>query len=456
MGDAGGDGAGGLQTPREQWGTRSGFVLATIGSAVGLGNIWRFSYVAGVNGGGAFLVVYLLCVLLIGLPLLVAEIALGRRARCDAVAAFRLLATGRFWPLVGGLGVLTAIVELGFYSLIAGWALRYFAVTAIDGPVPAGADFVGGFAAFVASPMEPFVWQILMLTATVLVVARGIRGGIELLNRTLMPLLAAIVVALAAFAVTLDGAADGLRFLFAPDWSALARPQVYLAAVGQAFFSIGVGMTIFVTYGSYLTPDQNVPRAAILTVVGDTAFALTAGVAIFAAVFAFGFDPQAGPTLAFVTLPQLFAAMPGGRVVAPVFFLLLSAAALTSMVSILEVAVAYLVRRVGWSRRAAVPVLGLFVFAVGFPAGLGFGVLAGVRIGEHDLFGAYDYLVANVSLPLGGLLLALFAGWVWSRRDALPSADFGDGAFGRLWLGLLRIPIPLAIAAVMLAGWGLL
>lgn len=436
---------------REHWGSRTGFVLATIGAAAGLGNIWRFSYVAGESGGAAFLLVYLACVLVVCLPLVVAELGIGRRAQGDAVAAFEALAPGSAWFAAGLLAVSAAFLLLGYYGVIAGWALKYF-VDAVLGTLwrVADADHGAHFARFVAHPWQPVLWQALMTGAAVLVVRGGVRRGIERANRVLMPVLGLMVLGLAIHGVSLEGSGRGLAFLFAPDWSALARPAVYLAAMGQAFFSIGIGMALYVTYGGYLTGAQRIPGAAGAIVAGDTLLAVAAGVAIFPAVFAFGLDPAAGPALAFITLPRLFLAMPGGAVVGAVFFFLLAVAALTSMVAILEIPAAYFIRRFRLQRRVAVPAIGFVSFLVGVPAALGFGPLADVTIGALDILGTMDFLVAGLAMPIGGLAMALFAGWRWGRARALEGSDLGDRALGRLWLWLLRLVVPVLIALVFL------
>lgn len=323
----------GSTTPgREQWRTRLGFTLAAMGSAVGLGNIWRFSYVAGENGGGAFLVVYIAAVLLIGLPIVVAETAIGRRAQGDAVAAFRVLAPGTPWVIGGAIAVASGFLILAYYSVVAGWTIKYLIDATTGALWRPGGGYGAYFSGFIADPWQPVGWHALFMALTAGVVALGVQHGIEFANRILMPLLALIVIGLAVYGVLLPGSATGLRFLFAPDWSRLSDPDLYLAAVGQAFFSLSLGMAIYVTYGSYLSGIHRIPGACVSVVAGDTLFAIIAGVAVFPAVFAFGVDPSAGPTLVFITLPEIFAKMPGGEVVAVVFFLLLVAAALTSSV----------------------------------------------------------------------------------------------------------------------------
>ena len=440
---------------REEWGSHHGFTLAAIGSAAGLGNIWRFSYVAGENGGAVFLLLYVLSVALVGLPLIIAELSMGRRGKGDAVAAFST--DGRGWPFVGWLCIGGATVILSYYSVIAGWALKYFSGAVIGTLWRNGGESYGSyFERFIANMGEPVIWQGVMLAATVVVISGGIQGGIELFNRWLMPLLAVLVIALAGYSLTLENASKGLTFLFSPDWSALARPKVYVAALGQAFFSLGVGMAIFATYGSYMPRGFSLPGCALVTVTGDTLFAVAAGLAIFPAVFAFGIDPAAGPELAFVTLPQLFLKMPGGLVVGAVFFFLLSAAALTSMVSLLEVPVAAVIHRRSWGRKRTAWAMGALIFVIGLPSALSQGMLKHLTIGGKDILSAIDAAVSNLLLPVGGILIAIFVGWHVNRATTLDSAGFAPRRLGRAWLWLLRFMVPLAVLLVLFQSLGLI
>ncbi|MEQ9641051.1 MAG: sodium-dependent transporter [Alphaproteobacteria bacterium] len=435
---------------REEWRSHSGFVLATIGAAVGLGNIWRFAYIVGENGGGAFLLLYFGCVLLIGLPLVIAELTLGRRAQGDAVAAFSGVGIAPGWRLVGWWCGVGAVLILSYYSVISGWALRYFAGAASGGLWESAADGYGAFfARFIGDGMAPAGWQAAMLALAMFVVAGGVRRGIELVSRWLMPVLAAIVVVLAGFALTLEGGGAGVEFLFAPDWSVLARPSAYGAALGQAFFSVGVGMAVYVTYGSYVPRSFALPASAGVVVFGDTLFAMVAGLAIFPAVFALGGDPAAGPELAFITLPQILLQMPAGRVVGVVFFFLLTAAALTSMIALLEVVVAMLVHRWNWRRWSATAAAGMAIFVVGLPSALSYGLLREVQLGGKAILDAIDAAVSSILLPMGGLLVAAFVGWALRRGDALRDAGIDDGAVGSIWLWLLRIGAPAAIAVIL-------
>jgi NSS family neurotransmitter:Na+ symporter len=438
--------------PREHWGSGLGFVAAALGSAVGVGNVWRFSYVAGENGGAAFLLVYLVMVIVLGVPLMLAEFAIGRTAQRETVAAFGVLTAREPWRHIGGVALCVATAVLSYYAVIAGWTLRYFvdALWRLAVGVDAGS---GGFDGFVAGS-EPVLWQTVVLGATAVIVAAGVRAGIERVNAVLMPLLAVLLLGLAGYALTLPRATDGLAFVFAPDWGQLAHPQIYLAALGQVFFSLGLACGVMVTYGSYLSRQRAPAGLAAATVGGDTAFAIVAGVAIFPAVFSFGLDPAAGPALAFETMPAVFARMPGGAVMAVIFFGLLAAAALTSAVSLLEVPVAWLVERGTTSRPRATVLVALVVLVLGLPAALAQGPLSALRIAGRDLLGTMDFVASNLLMPINGVVLAVFVGWVWSRREAREASGLPP-ALGRAWHATIRWIAPLVITLVLLRALGL-
>jgi NSS family neurotransmitter:Na+ symporter len=440
-----------MAASREKWSSRQGFILATIGSAVGLGNIWRFSYVAGENGGAAFLLAYLFFVIVIGAPIVIAELALGRRGQGDAVSAFSQIAPRSAWIAPGLTGVAASFFVLTFYAVISGWVLKYF-VGAGTGLLwrMAGADAGGYFKQFVANPGEPIIWQGAMLAVTMFIVVGGIQRGIERLNRVLMPALATIVLGLAVYSLTQVGSGKGVAFLFTPRWELMLKPEIYLAAMGQAFFSLGVGMGVFITYGSYLPTNFKLPTMAGAIIVGDTMIALLAGLVIFPAVFAFGLDPKAGPELVFITLPQIFLAMPAGKIAGLLFFGLLVAAALTSMVALLEVPVAYLMHSFGMSRWAATGWTGVVGFVLGVPSAMSYGLLEHVKWRNHQILDNVDYIVSNFFLPIGAILIALFVGWRWNRRDAIEQTDLGEGTAGRLWLWSLRILAPPLMAVVLI------
>lgn len=445
------------QKDREHWGPGMGFLLATLGSAVGIGNVWRFSYVAGENGGGAFLLVYVVMVLLVGVPLLLGEFALGRSTQREGAAAMEMLAPDSRWRRVGLLGVFVASMILAYYAVIAGWVLKYFSLY-LGGSARefAVAGFAGGFRSFIAQPVEPLVWQLAVMALTVAVVAGGIERGIEAVSKLLMPALGLLLLALAVHSATLPGFQRGLAFLFSPDWTALTQPKVYLAALGQAFFSMGLAMGVMITYGSYLPTKRRLPGAVLTIALGDTLFAVTAGLIIFPAVFSFGLNPAQGPALAFVVLPEVFSQMPGGAWVGAAFFALLAIAALTSAVSLLEVPVAFAMQRFGWSRPLASLGFGSLIFALGIPASLGYGPWAGLTTtGGRGILDLMDFITADILLPLNGLLIALFLGWIWPRRDAMAASDLDNSLSGRLWHVSLRYAVPLLVTLVLVSGvWG--
>ncbi|MBI3044885.1 MAG: sodium-dependent transporter [Betaproteobacteria bacterium] len=432
----------------ESWSGRAGFVLAALGCAIGIGNVWRFAYVAGDNGGGAFLLVYVACVLLIGVPLLLSELVLGSRARADVLQSFSHPRALRAWRAGGVLAVLVAFLILSYYSVIAGWVCKYFLDYAIGAhPGTAGAAPEESFRAFVADPLQPLAWHALFMALTAAVVAAGIEKGIERASRVLMPVLAVLILLLAGYALSLPGAEKGIAFLFAPDWSALAAPKIYLAALGQAFFSLGVGMGVIITYAGYLRSNEGLAASAVAIAAGDTLFAVAAGVAIFPIVFSFGMDPAYGPALAFVTLPKVFALMPGGAWFGVAFFFLLSAAALTSSVSLLEVPVAIAQHR-GWPRAGATALVAFCAFLAGAPSSLGTGPLGDVRIAGRGILEAVDFVAADLFLPVSGIAVALFTGWVLPRGEALGACGLSPRAAGA-WLAAVRYVVPAALLAIL-------
>jgi NSS family neurotransmitter:Na+ symporter len=442
---------------QEQWQSKLGFILATVGAAVGLGSIWRFAYVAGENGGGAFLVVYTAMILVIGIPLVIAELAIGRRGAADAVSAFEMVTPSGRWRFVGGIGVVAAGAILTYYAVVAGWAARYFFTSfgsALWAVAPDG--YESYFDSFIADGIAVVFWQGLMLALTAWVVGTGVNAGIERLNMWLMPLLGVIVAALAIYAMSLPGSEKGVAFLFAPDWSAFGQPSLYLNALGQAFFSIGIGMAVFVTYGSYLQSSVRIPVAAAIIVVMDTLFSIAAGLAVFPAVFAFGGDPASGPGLAFVAFPQILQKMPAGHIIGPTFFFLLSAAALSSMISLLETCVAYAIRRRGATRVRATAVTTVVIYVLGLPSALGYGSVSWLTRAGTPILDMIDQSVSNFVLPLSGLLISILVGWQMERGRALADADLARDATGWAWLWLMRVVVPAMIVMILVRSLGLI
>jgi len=438
-----------------QWTSGYAFLLAALGAAVGIGNIWRFSYVVGENGGGAFVIVYLVAVLALGWPLLIAELAIGRSSRTDAVSAFAQISPARPWRWVGWIGVLACIAILSYYPVVAGWVVNYL-WRYLDGSaaLPGPAGYSAQFETVIADPGQALFFFSFVMVATIAIVAAGVERGIERACTVLMPVFVLLLVLLAAYGLTLDGAGRALSFLFTPDWDALRRPATYLAAIGQAFFSIGLGMGVLITYGSYVPARENLPRAALLLVLGDSLIALLAGLMIFPAVFTYGVDPAQGPTLVFAVLPEVFQVMPGGRWIAIAFFLLLFIAALTSSVALLEVPVAWVIARWKWHRGRAALLVGAFSLALGVPVALGYGVLAPAATDGASLLDRIDHFSSNILLPASGIAVALMAGWAWHSDSARHAADFSVGVVGLAWLWSLRITLPLVIGLVMAQSLG--
>ncbi|WP_078594588.1 sodium-dependent transporter [Evansella clarkii] len=443
---------------REQWASKMGFILAAVGSAVGLGNIWRFAYVTGDSGGAAFLIIYIACIILIGLPVLLAEFAIGRKTHTDAVTAFNKLTPGKPWVIGGIIGVLTSFLILSFYGVIAGWVLHFF-FSYLTGQAQGVAEggYADYFVNFIGGSAGPVIWQLIFMAVVISIVFFGIKKGIELANKIFMPLLALIVVILAGYALTLDGAGEGLAFLFSPDWSAFGNLDVYAAAVGQAFFTLSLGMAIMITYASYLPKDTHLPSAAGTVVTFDTLFAIIAGVMIFPVVFTFGVDPAAGPTLIFITLPEVFNVMGGmGTFFALLFFFLVAIAALTSSISLLEPSVSWLMHQFKWNRKKATLTAGILVAILGIPSALSQGgPLSDFTIAGLPFLDAIDTLTDRYTLPLGGLIIALFVGWGWNQVDALRETGLTDSVLGTLWLWFLRIIAPLGILWILLINFGL-
>ncbi|MFQ5535769.1 MAG: sodium-dependent transporter [Sphingomonadales bacterium] len=448
----------------ENWSSRLVFLLATIGFSVGLGNIWRFPYIAGQNGGGAFVLVYLLTVSAIALPLVMAEILIGRRAGLSPARALARIARdegrGRYWSWLGGMTMLTAFLITSYYAVIGGWTLDY-AWLSVTG-VLSGLDSAGSTAAFdslLASPLRLVFWQSIFLTATVWIVARGLSGGIEKAVKFLMPLLFALLVILVAFALVVGDARAGLDFLFYPDFSRLSWGMV-LAAVGQAFFSVGVAMAAMMTYGAYLPRHVSIPNSAVMIVAADTGVALLAGIAIFPLVFGYGLEPMDGAGLIFRTLPVAFSEMPGGQVFGTLFFLLLVSAALTSCIAIIEPIVSWAEEHRGIRRSRSAAIAGVVLWATGLFTVISFNIWAGVRplgflerFKGASVFNLIDFLTANVMLPAGGLLIAIFAGWMMTRESTADELSLDPAGMSfRIWRGLIRFLVPPAIALVLVFG----
>jgi NSS family neurotransmitter:Na+ symporter len=432
-----------------------GFILAAAGSAVGLGNIWGFPTQVGRGGGAAFVLVYLVCVLLICAPIMIAELAVGRRAKKDPIGAFRVIRPGSAWWLTGLLGVLAGVGILSFYSVIAGWTIAYVYFT-LTGAVHGSSEAVGAFfGSFTANAPLSIGLTFVVLATTASIIAGGVQSGIERVTKLLMPLLFMLLGLLMLRALTLDGAGVGLEYYLRPDPTKLTDIGVINAALGQAFFSLSLGMGAMITYGSYISPTENLGRAAAWVVLLDTLVALMAGFIIFPAGFTLeGFDPtSSGPGLIFVVLPRLFATLPGGALFGAAFFVMLTVAAITSTISLLEVPTAHLIDSHGWSRRRAVLVLTIVTFVLAIPSALASGAvpfftsMPGVGM---DFLSLMATIWNNFALPIGGLLLAIFVGHVWRTDKALEELNIGGiMPLAKLWGFLIRWVCPAAILVII-------
>lgn len=443
---------------RDSFGSRLGVLLAMAGSAVGLGNLWRFPYLVGENGGAAFIIIYLACVCLICLPIFISEFVIGRRSQKNAYAAFRDLSGGSAWRWAGLMTVIVPIIVASYYCFIGGWAFEYlwksctFSFTAA-----ASQEAVSTmFSDFVSSSWGPVIGQTLFLLVTTLIVIIGIKDGIERFSKLMMPMLFIIVIAIAVYSSTLPGSGAGFEYLFRPDFSKVDGGS-FASALGQAFFSLSLGFGTIMTYASYVDKKDNIMFQSSSTAIADTLFALIAGMAIMPAVFAFGIDPQSGPGLVFETLPYVFGKMPGGGIVAILFFLALIVAALTSSISMIEVGVAYLIEERKLKRTTACIVLFLICWVLGIFCALSFGPLAEVKLAGRSIFDFFDNLSSNILMTLGSLLTVLFVGWRLKKTDIYD--EFTNGGtlptnvkiFGVLWF-LIRFVAPVAIIVIFISG----
>ena len=446
-------------TPTESWSGRLAFILASIGAAVGLGNIWKFPYTLGSSGGSAFVLVYVIAILLVATPIMIAEMVIGRHARASAPTAMRNVAessgASRHWELLGWMGLFALFLVLSFYSVIAGWTAAYLVKSASGSIAGLSAEEVGaGFYDFTHNSGQVIIWHFLFTAATIFIVSRGVKIGLERLVRVLMPALFITLIALVINSAIIGDFSTAFKFLFTADLSKLTA-VVVLAAVGQAFFSVNVGIGAVLTYSSYLPQDVNIFRSAIIVALGDTLVALLAGMAIFPIVFANNLDPGGGPGLIFVTLSTAFAKMPAGALIGFGFFLMLIFAALTSSISMLETMTARIKEIRGMTRTKAAVMIGCGTFLAGLITVFSFSSWENVYLLDSiptfagkTPFDLIDYIVTNIMMPLGGMLYALFAGWWLSKQTSIYEMGIGDGALYKLWLLLVRIVAPLAVAAV--------
>jgi neurotransmitter:Na+ symporter, NSS family len=441
---------------RGQWGSKFGFIMAAAGSAVGLGNIWRFPYITGQNGGGAFVLIYIICVLLIGVPLLFSEIGLGRFTKKGTIGAFKDTGAGPFWMGLGAiLALLVSFFVLSYYGVIAGWTIGYVLKTLSGSTEP--------FAEFVANPLYTIPLLGVFILATIFIVQGGVSGGIEKAAKILMPILFILIFLVAIRSLTLEGAMAGVEFYLKPDFSKITANSI-LAALGQAFFSMSIGWGIMITYGSYLSKDTNLVSSGVWVGLMDTGIALVAGFMIFPAVFAFGKSPEAGPTLVFQVLPEIFSSMPGGTIIGASFFLLLTVAALTSSISMLEVPSSYFIDEKKWSRKKTTWILGVLVFIIGVPSALSSGGMKFFTELHLDIFGnsingfmdILDYFFGTFFIVVVALVTCLYVAWKMPINNIVSELDQGSPEFkaggfaSNAYVFFIRFVCPIVILAVLL------
>lgn len=449
-----------------KWSSGFTFILAAVGAAVGLGNIWKFPYVTGVSGGGAFVLVYLGCVVFVAIPILIAELLIGRRAASSPPIAMSTLAgeAGRSgkWSIVGWMGVIVGFFIATYYSVIAGWTLSYIVRAANGFGGAAAADVAGQFDELLADPATMTAWHTVFIVIALFILGRGLQNGIERAVRFLMPSLFVMMLAMIGYAAYAGDFAAGFGFLFNADFSKITGATV-LAAVGQAFFSIGVAMGLIMVYGSYVPKEVSLTRSAVVIAGADTLVALLAGLMIFPLVFANGLDPADGPGLIFRTLPTAFAAMPGGSLFGALFFLLLAFAAITSLIAIIEPIIAYAEERWGMSRVRGSAIFGALAWLIGVASVLSFNAWQGftpldsiAALYGKTIYDLIDYITANLLMPIGAILISVFVGWrmhVSALREELPG--MGPRLF-TFWLWMIRVIVPLAIFGILVSGLGLL
>lgn len=429
---------------KTQWASKLGFIMATAGAAIGLGNLWKFPYLMGRNGGFPFLIAYLFFIVILGLPVMITEMSLGRKTRHDPVQAY-----GDIDPharIVGVFGVLAAFIILSYYSVIGGWIIKY--IVSYGTTMAAPADFDG----FISSS-EPVLWHLVFMAITTGVCYFGI-SGIEKVSKVMMPLLFILLLVIIGRSVTLPGAGKGLAFMFVPDFSKFTLNSVS-GALGQVFYSLSLCMGITITYGSYLSEKESIPRSCVSVAGLDTLIAVLAGIAIFPAVFAFNMEPAQGPGLIFGTLPKVFSAIAGGGIFACLFFMLVFLAAVTSAIALLEVSVSFAIDTMKLSRKKATLIIGTAIFVLGIPSALSFGALGQVQILNYSVFDFVGMLTDNILLPLGGLTMCYYVGWKWHPEYLVEEIERDGLAFKvkKLWVICIRYLTPILVGIVTLTGF---
>jgi len=440
---------------RGQWASAVGFVMASVGAAVGLGNVWKFPYLASRYGGGTFLFAYIIMLLVLGVPVLITEIVLGRRGKLNPVGTYGKLSEGsRWWRFVGFTAVSVNFIVLSYYSVVGGWITNYM-IKYLTGGIKD--DIPGYFVSFITNPAAPLLWHAVFMGITILIVVKGISGGIEKTSKIMMPTLFVLFLVLVARAVTLPGALKGIAYYLTPDFSKLTG-VTFLMAMGQIFFSLNIGAGCTMTYASYLSEDENIPRMSVVVPAMDFVAAFLAGMIVIPSVFAFGLDPAAGPPLLFITMPHVFTRMPMGVIFGLMFFVLMLFAALTSSISMLEVNVSFLVDNYGRDRAKAAIAAGVAIFLVGIPSSLGQGVFSWFKIGGLDFLSAADFLASYIMMPFGAFMMCIFVAWRFGMDEAVKEAtNNGKIAFGlkKVWAYLIKYVVPVIILLVFLTSTGI-
>jgi len=442
---------------QEHWKSKLGFILAAAGSAIGLGAIWKFPYVAGTGGGGAFLLVFLLFTLLLGFPLLIGEFILGRKSQSDAITTYKKFAPNSGWHITGAIGVVSSFLVLSFYSVVGGWIILYLFKALTGGLTGLSQDQFGPlFGEIISEPFSTLTGQLLFILLTIIVVAKGVQKGIETVSKIMMPALLILFIIIVVRSLSLDGAMEGVKFLLVPDFSKLTSETV-LFALGQAFFTLTLGVSVMVTYASYLPKTQNLVGSAMSIISMNIVIVLLAGLAIFPGVFSFGLEPDAGPTLIFSVLPAVFNQMPFGIFFFIAFLILFLFAALTSAFSMIEIIVATMTKNDPSKRKKFTWIIGMAIFIVGIPSCLSYGVMAEVKFFDRTVFDLVDFAVSNILMPLGALLISIFIPLKLSKKDLFDEMKHGSKVgktFFNVWFYLLKYLTPVAIIIVFLDALG--
>ena len=441
--------------PREQF-SRLGFILATAGSAIGLGNIWRFPYMTGTNGGGAFLVVFVICLLVVGTSLLLVEFAIGRHGQSNAIDSYRKINKHAKW--IGYLGFFSAFIFLSYYSVVGGWTI-YYTFQSATGLASLSPDAMGGFFGnFIGDPVLPLLFHLIFMALTMFIIAKGIRNGIDKYSKILMPVLLGMILLVVVRSVTLPGAMEGIRWYLTPDFSAITI-NTWIAAMGQVFFSLSIGMSGMVTYASYLSKTDRLPSTAFVVSMADLTIALLAGFMIFPAIFALNLEPGYGVGLIFISLPALFTQMPLGSLFGTIFFALLIIASLTSAISILEMPVTYIIERFKYSRLKSTMIVGGISYVMGIAVSFSFGIWSDFLVFGMNIFELFDGFGSNISLPLGGLAAAITVGWLWKKKSAVDEVTNNGThslSVATSWFNLVKYVVPVVIILIFLSSIGLL